>query len=393
METLSSDACFDIGLDSFADKRWCDARSALAICGARATSCYGRCRVQSDLALTVECDPNSLSRCVCDTFNTTFFTGVQGLPCDRDYTVLRLTQRDDITRWCGVLGESGTVRCRNVNNTSTCYATDACLCYYDAGDGAPVAYLGFQTDRSHVTQSFLITNATLNTTIARRPLYSHCAYIYTVGTGNSTNSTANATDVVGLLRHKRLPRFHKAVTDVSDPDTSAVNSSVVIIDNRPFLTNVPTQRLGFSCDVTQKCGVFTEASIIYCDSTSMLCNVTCGCYRGATNMLDATTWQPNSIPCSGFRQICDSKQRAACAARLGVPAVSSCTAICDELNQACVPEIGSCVVSNTVAVPRYDNCSEAEAAAACGRGHTPSNCKLKRTCASVPPTLDCFVCT
>ena len=349
--------------------------------------------MQSDLALTVECDPNSLSRCVCDTFNTTFFTGVQGLPCDRDYTVLRLAQRDDITRWCGVLGESGTVRCRNVNDTSTCYATDACLCYYDAGDGTPVAYLGFQTDRSNVTQSFLITNATLNTTIARRPLYSHCAYIYTVGTGNSTNSTANATDVVGLLRHKRLPRFHKTVTDVSDPDTSAVNSSVVIIDNRPFLTNVPTQRLGFSCDVTQKCGVFTEASIIYCDSTSMLCNVTCGCYRGATNMLDATTWQPNSIPCSGFRQICDSEQRAACAARLGVPAVSSCTAICDELNQACVPEIGSCVVSNTIVVPRYDNCSEAEAAAACGRGHTPSNCKLKRTCSSVPPTLDCFVCT
>jgi hypothetical protein len=402
------EVCFrhapDPCLDTYRTKRWCNNASAKAVCGDRAVSCYGRCRVQSDIRLTVDCDANNLDRCICDTFNTTFFTGVQGLPCDRDYTVLRLTARDDITRWCGILGESGTVRCRNVNDTSTCFAADACLCYYDAGQGEPIAYLGFQAGRgnsSNATETVLITNATLNTTIARRPLYSHCAYVYTVvsAAANSTSVTAVGNVTVSgstrsIFKGHHLPRWKK-LQDVSDPsDTSTNNNgSIVLIDNRPVLINVPTQKLGFSCEFTEKCGVFTEASIIYCDSASMSCNVTCGCYEGATTMLDAIAWTPTSIPCSGFRQICDLDQRQKCAERLGVSKVASCTAICDERNEVCVPEIGTCLVDNTVAVPRYVECTEQEAAQHCGRGHTPDDCQLKRSCATTPPSPDCFVCT
>lgn len=376
--------CVDAGLDSYAERRWCSKAAAQQVCGARAETCYGRCQVNSDLNFTVECDPNGLARCVCDTFNTTFFTGVEGKACDRDYVVRRLATRDNVTQWCGILGESGTVRCRDVNDSRTCYQADACLCQFDAGDGTPLGYVGLQTGTAVNGSALLINNATLNVTTPRRPVFAHCAYVYSAGNASNLTEGTNIVSSTTLYRGRKLPWLRREVQEGSDNSTA--NLTVVLIDNRPVLTNVPTTQLGFSCDYQQKCGTFTEAAITYCDSATRRCNVTCGCYRGATTMVGTDT------PCSAFVQSCDNKQRARCAQLKNVPFVSYCLAACDELNKYCEPLIGTCVVADPVVVPRFTECSQSEASRYCAPGFTTSACKRKVTCTADPPRPDCFVC-
>lgn len=421
---MTLNACCGLaGLDSFADHRWCSLDASQAICGARGKSCYGRCLIHSDLNFTVECDPNSLARCICDTFNTTFFTGLSGLPCDRDYVVQRLGTRDNVTQWCGILAESGTVRCRDVNDSRTCYQTDACLCQFDAGDGSPLGYVGFQLGAANGTRALNATNvnnATLNVTTIRRPVFAHCAYVYTVGTLNNDSTLVNNTVVSGASLYRKhtrrlawLPgapppsparrvtemygiyigdqfrsRKTEDTSNASSPIVNVTNADVVLVDNTPLLVaqGVPMQLYGFSCDYQQRCGTFTEATITYCDTRTQKCNVTCGCYRGATTMVGT------NVPCSAFVQSCDDTQRARCAKLLNVSYVTSCQATCDELNQVCEPLIGSCVVGQPVVIPRYVVCTNAEAARYCGSEFTTDSCKRKATCASDPPQADCFVC-
>jgi hypothetical protein len=383
-------------LDTFGDQRWGYAVAAQNVCGARATACYGSCRVNSDLGFTVECDPNALVRCVCDTFNTTFFTGTSGLPCDRDYVVQRLTTRDNLTQWCGILAEAGTVRCRDVNDSSTCYQTDACVCQFDAGDGAtPLAYVGYQLNADG--NATLVNNATLNTTITRRPVFAHCAYVYTVGQASNTtaNTNTDATTVAmtaagqALYRGKRLPLFRRKeqiIGTLNGLAVAAANLTTVLINNNPVQVGVSLTNLGFSCDYQQKCGTFTEATITACDTTTSTCNVTCGCYRGATTMVGT------NVPCSAFIQSCDDAQRARCAVMKNVTRVSYCQATCDETNTRCEPMIGSCIVDNSVVVPRYVACSDVEATRYCGREFTADSCQRKAVCTTDPPQADCFKC-
>ena len=379
-------------LDTFGVQRWGYSAAAQAVCGTRSTACYGSCRVNSDLAFSVECDPNALVRCVCDTFNTTFFTGVSGLPCDRDYVVQRLTTRDNLTQWCGILAEAGTVRCRDVNDSSTCYQADACVCQFDAGDGAtPLAYVGYQVNADG--NATLVNNATLNTTITRRPVFAHCAYVYSVGT--AINSTRNDTDTVvtgqSLYKHKRLPIFRRKAQNIeTSADGLALEAAnattVVLVNNGPVLIGVSLTTLGFSCDYQQKCGTFTEATITACSTVTRTCNVTCGCYRGTTTMVGT------NVPCSAFIQSCDDAQRARCAVLKNVSRVSACQATCDETNTRCEPIVGTCVVDNSVVVPRYLACSDVEATRYCGREFTANSCQRKAVCTSDPPQPDCFKC-
>jgi len=381
------EVCFrhapDPCLDSFTDKRFCSLAAARQVCGARATSCYGSCMVHSDLNLTVECHPNALVRCICDTFNTTFFTGTAGQACDRDYVVQRLASRDNITQWCGILAEAGTVRCRDVNDSRTCYQTDACVCQFDAGDGAVLGYVGYQVGANN-SNATLINSATLNTTVTRRPVFAHCAYIYGVANVSVNVSTAPVVSGASLYKDRRLPRFRKAGVD----DSGRNYSDAVLIDNRPALIGVSMSQQGFSCDYQQRCGTFTEATITYCDTKTRKCNVTCGCYRGATTMVGT------NVPCSAFVQSCDNKQRDRCAALKGLPAgyVQSCQATCDETNTNCEPLLGTCVVAAPVVIPRYQPCADSEAALYCGREFTPDACKRKTVCTTDPPQPDCFVC-
>lgn len=337
----------------------------------------------------MSCDPNNLVRCICDTFNTTFFTGLEGKACDRDYIVRRLSTRDNITQWCGILGESGTVRCRDAHDMRTCYQTDACLCQFDAGDGTPLGYVGLQTGVAVNSSAVLINNATLNVTTPRRPVFSHCAYVYSVGNATNITTLVNTSSVVtgtALYRGRKLPWLRRAVVDVEEQTQSVNSTEVVLIDNRPVLIGVPTAQLGFSCDYQQKCGTFTEAAVTYCDTETRKCNVTCGCYRGATTMVGTDT------PCSAFIQSCDDQQRARCAFLKNVSFVSSCLATCDELNRYCEPLIGTCVVANPVVIPRFQECTQPEASRYCAPGFLRTACKRQATCIFDPPQLDCFVC-